>query len=216
LRRASNGELALGRCLVLAILVALACDPPTPPPPPFYEQTFSEVCDGVPCGWEQVSGTPGDVVFERTIHSNVGGITLRGNGTSVRGPAGDTGEITFTMGTVEALVAARCDVGSSILFQVIVEATGTDGGMPGQVDVLEGRVTPAPDWTQPEAGNPALLTARTALVPGSPFNSGTVVSARVVAITLTKTGGGSCTLDRIVLDEFGTTADRPSSTCDSR
>jgi hypothetical protein len=213
---ASNREIAIGRGLVLAILIALACDPPAPPPAPFYEQTFSEVCEGVPCGWEQISGTPGDVVFERTIHSSVGGITLRGNGTSVRGPAGERGPVTFRTGTLEALVAARCDVGNSLLFEVVVEASNQDGGTSDTVDVLEGRVTPAPDWTRPEAGNPALLTARTALVPGSPFSSMGEISARVIAITVTKTGGGSCTIDRVVLDEFGTTGERPSSTCDSR
>jgi hypothetical protein len=212
---ASHRELVAGRGLVLAILVALACDPPTPPPAPFYEDEFDVECDGLPCGWEQVGGAPGDVVFERTIHSTVGGITLRGSMTTVRGPASQPSPVTFQMGTIEAQLAARCDVGNSLVVQVVVEAVGRDGGPSGVLDVVEGRVTPAPDWTEPEAGNPSILTARTALMPLSPFGGAAEFEARVVAVTLSKTGAGSCTIDRIALDEVGTTQDRPASACES-
>jgi hypothetical protein len=194
---------------LVALVVALGtfgaasgCKDPRLPTPHLYEESFEARCGGRVC-WEQVSGPEGSAVFGPTIHSAVGGVTLRGVGATIRGPAGDARRTNFLGGGLEIHMAARCDVGDSLLVQLVVQDARPDGG--GVVDSFDGRVSPTSDFGPAAAGNPAVLTGTMSFDPGSPFGMGAPFEARVSSILITKSGRGNCTIDRIVVDDIGET-----------
>ena len=80
---------------------------------------------------------------------------------------------------------------------------------PGVSDTMEGRGTPPPDWVG-ETVVP--LTASMALDSRSPFGSTAQQTLRITGLTITKTGSGECSIDRIVIDQVAFT-EEPQPGC---
>lgn len=181
-------QLALG-----ALLGVLACSPGDGPTR-LFQESFEDVCDGMPCGWSRLDGDTGAARHVSTWHAGEHGIELEGE-VAVAGPSGATRSALLQFGSLQARMAARCDPGAVLTVRVAVRTT--DGTL---VDTLSGRVSPDGDWHELTT---VTVVAGTALLDGGltggPFGGG--LEIEVLGITLRKSGPGVCTVDHLELDD---------------
>jgi hypothetical protein len=172
------------RSLVLLLACSLATTAAAcagPDPVSLYRETFEDVCDGTPCGWEQVTGPAGAAIFVETLPGEHG-VRLIGDGVAISGPAeGDEvqGE-TISPTNLQAHIVARCD--EDAIIQIIVsmqDVTGTP------VD-MQTSLTPATTWN---GDRPTMfLSAREPPVTPVGFTD-------ILGVILRKEGPGACEID---------------------
>jgi len=204
-----RAERALVRGLAISFVVAGACggDPPTVVR--LASDGFETRCGSeLPCGWEQVAGADGQARYETTFHPGDHGLLLEGGGVTVRGPGGSGARSAiFTVGSLRAQLAARCDAGNMLTIDVgIVDASSAS---PRFVDSLEGRSTPPARWEDSPFG--VVLTSPTALAEGG-LGMASGYSVRVTSVTITQTGSGRCEISDIQIDDV-TGFSTPSISC---
>ncbi len=193
----------LPRLAMLLITVMIACNEPRAADSFLWEETFEEVCDGLPCDWVRVGGAPEDVRYVTTsFHPGEHGIALSGDG-SVRGPGGESMPATFAIGTLEARVVGRCDAGAGVDIEVGLEmAAGLDGG--GGFDNTTPATVFLPDsWAEASTSIP--ITSASAFVDGgvgAPMMFGTT-DLRITSVLLTMNGPGTCEIAEIIIDDTG-------------
>lgn len=181
------------RLLLGLVLAALACTPGSRPPR-LLNESFEEVCDGLPCGWSRLEGPAEAARYVSTWHPGEHGLALEGE-VSVAGPPGETRDASLQFGSLQVRMAARCDPGAVLTLSVAAQTV--DGAI---ADTLRGRVSPDGDWHELTT---VTVTAGTALadggLTGGPF--GGSVTIDILGITLRKSGPGVCTIDHLELDD---------------
>jgi hypothetical protein len=167
--------------LVLATLLAmLACDPDLRPIR-FYEDDFETLCDGTPCGWERTSGDESQATWVETIHPGEHGLRLEGQA-SVRGTnAAATTGARVDVETLSVELTARCDLGSELQVDLVLEDEL------GDTFVARALAVPEAGWSPPLG---AMVVAE---LPG-------VGVTRVAAVGIAKTGPGVCEISAIAID----------------
>lgn len=168
-------------CGVLFGLASLlsACGPGAPPAYLYFED-FETVCDGSPCGWERSSGEPDQATWVETIHPGEHALRLTGE-VGVRGPAGSPEERAILGSGIGGCVVARCDAGSRLQFDVLLE-DALVGSVVGTV-----RLLPPSEWSGPTTADLTL--------------DDDVSDASVTAVLITKTGPGACEVGEIVFED---------------
>ena len=187
------------RALLLLLLMGLACRDPEPPPTRLFEDGFESLCDGVPCGWEQIAGPDGGVRYVETILAGEHGIELSGDGTAVRGPGGPERTATLTFGTIEARVSGICDERALL----VVDAAIVDVER-GLSDTFSG-VAALPNEFGASSTFVQLTGSRALLdggISGGPLGSPTI---QVTALAFRVQGAGTCTIDHVVVDDTNLT-----------
>ena len=197
--RASELERWAARVALAAVLGALACSDPAPQVFNLVTQDFEESCDGVPCEWEQLSGTPGQVRWVETFHSGDHGLELTGDGVAARGPGGSPMMVQVISGSLQGQLVAVCDPGATLRLSVgLVQTTGFDGGMPSVVDTLVADFQPEGEWGDPQVRTLIATGVFTDGGLGGGFVSGTF---RITGMTIEKRGAGSCVVSRVLVDD---------------
>ena len=194
-------EQRLHRWVLLGIFGALACgDGPEPPPNRILLERFETTCGDLPCGWSQVAGDPGDARYVSTFHPGEHALALSGSDVVAKGPGGAADGAQILFGSLQARIAARCDAGNTLVVRVVLNSS-PDGG-PVTYDELEGRFSPPTGY-----GSASMITLTAASTlndggfGGGPF--GSFLPVEVVAITVSKTGSGTCEIGEIIIDDIG-------------
>lgn len=197
--RASSTERWVARLALGALLGGLACSDPAPQVFNLVTEDFEERCDGAPCGWEQLSGTPGQVRYVATFHEGDHGLELSGDEVAARGPGGSPMMVQVISGSLQGQLVAVCDPGATLRLSVgLIQTSGFDGGMPAAVDTLVADFQPATEWDDAQVRT---LIATGVFTDGGlsgGFVSGTF---RITGITLEKGGSGSCVVSRVLVDD---------------
>ena len=164
---------------ILVVSAAVACDPQRAQR--FYHETFEELCDGTPCGWERSAGTAEQAIWVETLHPGEHGLRLTGEVT-VRGPGSTE---TSASDDLSMDVSVRCDPGSSLSTVVLIDDTTGERTLPAS----------PPGTIVGIGGGDSEWHSRTLyLGPGTgTFN------ARIVAVVLIKTGAGECEIGDILI-----------------
>jgi hypothetical protein len=173
---AQRAALSIGASM-LAMIASCA----RPPATPLYRATFEDVCDGTPCGWQQVSGPAGGAIFVETLPGEHG-VRLIGDGVAISGPA-DGDEIvggSITPGGLQAHIVARCDAGA--ILSIIVSMQDVSGT---PIDMFTS-LDPSETWN---GDRPVLpLMAQDPLVTPLGFSD-------ILGVILRKEGAGACEID---------------------
>lgn len=189
---------------VAAILALIACSPePTARTSDLYDEYFDGSCDGLPCGWTQVSGAPGAAHTTATLLPGLRGLALIGDGVIVDGPPGTTSTSGSFLGGLggglEAVLVARCDAAALLTVRVaVVSATTPDGSTAHTgAGLFEARLVPAEGWgTSGSAGD----ETRQALLPiVTPPESAPVL--RIESVLIQKNGPGQCEIDSLTIEQ---------------
>ena len=203
--RASRSERWVSRLALGAVLGGLACSDPAPQVFNLVTEDFEERCDGVPCEWEQLSGTTGQVRYVETFHAGDHGLELTGEGVAARGPGGSPMMVQVISGSLQSQLVAVCDPGATLRLSVgLIQTTGIDGGMPAVIDTLVADFQPDSEWSDPQVQT---LIATGVFTDGGltgGFVSGTF---RITGMTIEKRGGGSCVVSRVLVDDVIFSAD---------
>ena len=203
----SRTERVAGKTMVGAFLIALACGDDSSGRQPIVRADFEDRCGDVPCEWEQTSGDSSQARYIETIHPGEHGMALSGDGVSIRGPGGDVTTTTFTFGSLEARLVARCDAGDSLSIVLgVIDETAAGGPRP---DMLQGRAVPPAAWG---TGTSATLTLASPLGDGG-FGGGTGATLRITGLVITKNGPGQCEIAEITIDQFGLFTDFSTRGC---
>lgn len=207
----SATERWIARACIALIVGMLACgDDDAPGVPRLLYDDFEERCGDLPCGWTRLEGDEGQAVYVETIHPGEHGVRLSGSGVTIRGPGGMPRTSALTFGSLQMELTAICDPDSTLDLKLAVTEVLEGGGSP-RTDTLEGRVTPPSEWTGPIL---ATLTATSALSDGGFSGSTFGAPIRVTGVTIAKTGPGECYVDRLVVDDVGTTATSSPGSCE--
>jgi hypothetical protein len=197
--RASSFSRWAARLAIGALLGGLACSDPAPQIFNLVTEDFEERCDGVPCGWERLGGTPEQVRYVETFHAGDHGLELTGDSVAARGPGGSPMMVQVISGSLQGQLVAVCDPGATLRLSVgLIQTTGFDGGMPAAVDTLVADFQPAVEWDDPQVRT---LIATGVFTDGGlsgGFVSGTF---RITGMTLEKRGEGSCVVTRVLVDD---------------
>jgi hypothetical protein len=184
--------------LVVGILTLIACSPePGTHLPRFYAEHFDGSCDGLPCGWTQLSGAPGAAHTTATLLPDLRGLALVGDGVLVDGPHGEASPHGYLGDALDVVLIARCDPGASLIVRVALTSTvPPDGSADAVAALLTARLTPPPIWTRRWDASGEV---RETLVPDAPLPvSG--VAAHVESLTIQKDGPGQCELDSLLIE----------------
>ncbi len=174
-------RLVVASSLALALVASCA----RPAGTPLYRETFEEVCDGAPCGWEQVAGPAGGAMFVETIPGEHG-VRLIGDGVAISGPVSGDEVIggSIPASQLQAHIIARCDDGA--ILSIIVSMQDVAGTPIDMVTSLR----PATTW---DGDRPVLpLTARDPPITPSSFSD-------ILGIIIRKEGPGACEVDYLSL-----------------
>lgn len=152
---------------------------------PLWREDFETVCNGAPCGWAQVAGSPGAVTYVETLPSEHG-VEMVGDGVAISRPGGGAVATSSTISTLQAHLVARCDPGASLT--IIVSLTNLSGGPP--IDVSGTAVLP-PTWD-------GTRTRITTFVPMDSTNAGAQFIG-IVAVAIHKERSGVCEIDYLSL-----------------
>lgn len=194
--RASRVERWAARAAVAAVLGGIACSDPPPQVFNLVTQDFEETCDGVPCDWEQLAGTAGQVRWVETFHAGDHGLELTGDGVGARGPGGSPMMVQVVSGSLQGQLVAVCDSGATL--RLSVGLLQTDGGMPSVVDTLVADFQPEEEWGDPQVRTLIATGVFTDGGLGGGFVSGTF---RITGMTIEKRGAGSCVVSRVLVDD---------------
>jgi hypothetical protein len=191
------------RLLIFAILAVIACNEPRPPDEFLWEETFEEPCDdGVPCGWERIGGSAEDVRYvETSLHPGEHGIALSGEG-SVRGAGGESMQVAFNLGTLEARIVGRCDAGAGIDVEVGIEQLAPLDAGSAFDDTMPATIFLPESWS--EASQSIPVTSASAFVDGGVGSMPGLQELRITSVVLTMNGPGTCEIAEILIDATST------------
>ena len=162
----------------VALAIGLGACGPDEPRPHVYFEDFETECDGAPCGWERSAGDADQATWIETIHPGEHALRFVGEVT-VRGPAAPPMSRLATSGAIFATLVARCDVGSALAMDVVLN-DATLGAV-----VARASIVAREEWDTVDV---AMMT------------DGAFTSATVSAVVITKSGGGACEIGEIVID----------------
>ncbi len=192
-------ELALQRCVIASVLLALACGDDDSADVPLYRESFEDACGDTPCGWSIVQPSDGTARYVETIHAGEHGIALEGDDVIVRADVEDArGVATFMLGSLQALVVARCDATSTLRLRVALASRGDAAAGPSS-DALEANINVGTETL--ERATVALM-ATTGLRDGGFGSTPVATDVEILGVSFEKDGPGRCEIADIIVDDY--------------
>lgn len=168
--------------LALSLLLLPSC---SNDPTYAFVESFEEVCDGVPCGWQLQAGSTGSATYNETLPGEHGLLLSGGPMAILRDlPGVELASNSYTTDAIVVDVAARCPDFDALTFEVTVELLAS-----GELEVLTGTVSPSGSWD-----GTLDVVGLTSASGGFGELFGDVVSIRIL-----KTTTGTCELDYVAL-----------------
>lgn len=187
------------RAALAVVLAALACGDGAPIIQNLVTEDFEVLCGDLPCDWTLIEGDPAQARYVHTFHSGEHGIELTGSDVTVRGPGGTPQPVQISFGSIQGRLVGVCDSGNQLTVRIGLRQA-FDASGPPIADTLEADFFPSDDWNETDDRT---LTASSAFRDGgfgtTPFTSGFF---RVTGVTIEKSGGGSCTISRLIIDDI--------------